>query len=480
MVGDKSVDNARSAPQVWSLLRENRDKVIDALKHGWFVALHMSTWGFLDKFAAFLDQVGFYVSFAAFNDPRARSSIPEFFFLNVMTYKTLLGYDSFDALPKTLFANSGILRLLGFTAAQIRHGFNQKGVVRPFDPETLSEFFQRFTQTTYLRWYADLVPIWRRRKLLSGTFLLDCIYITTKSDHYEKMGRETDESGTVRRKGYKVACLANLLPGHRLLVVAALVFPVGVADLVCGKILINHVLRTQGKGFLQDLIMDMGFLDGTWLRDLKQQHAVDVFIPVKENMSILADAIGLAAYEQVAWETVRATPRREIALLRELTTWDSTKLPLQCCLVRDTTSDGKLSYWAIVTPKEVPTARAIYDPYSDRWDLEEAFNELTCLWDYDRFYSTKWSLVLAQIFFTFDLYSLVSLYKTDKGNRIAELGITRLRREHFHSYDDVVVYLDDCYAIFTVQEFMMLVLENLDAFGQNKQQLLALLRGGGG
>ncbi len=473
------MDQAQSAPQVWCILRENRDKVIDALKHGWFVALHMSRWGFLDKFAAFLDQVGFYLSFAAFTDPRARRSIPEFFFLNVMTYKTLLGYASFDALPQTLFANTGILRLLGFTAAQIKNGFNQKGAIRPFDPETLSEFFQSFTQTTYLRWYADLVRLWRRRKLLSGTFLLDCIYITTKSDQYEKMGRETDETGTVRRKGYKVACLANLLPDHHLLVVAALVFPVGVADLVCGKILIQHVLRSQDKGLIQDLIMDMGFLDGAWLHDLKR-HAIDVFIPVKDNMSILADAIGLAAYEPATWEMVRETPRREIALLRDLTTWDSTKLPLQCCLVRDTASDGTITYWAIVTPKDVATARAIYDPYSDRWDLEEAFNELTRLWAYDRFYSTKWSLVLAQIFFTFALYSLVSLYKTDKGNHIAELGIARLRREHFHSYDDVVVYLDDCYAIFPVQDFMVLVLEHLDAFGQNKQQLLAILRGGGG
>jgi hypothetical protein len=474
------MDNAHSAQQVWSILRENRDKVVSALKQGWFIAIHMSTWGFLDKFAAFLDQVGFYVSFDAFNDPRARSSIPEFFFLNVMTYKTLLGYVSFDSLPKTLFANSAVLRLMGFTAAQIKNGFNQKGVIRPFDPETLSEFFQHFGQTTYLRWYADVVRLWRRRKLLSGTFLLDCIYITTESDHYEKMGRERDDEGNVRRKGYKVACLANLLPDHRLVVVAAIVFPVGVADLVCGKILINHVLRTQGKGFIHDLIMDMGFLDGAWLYDLKKHHAIDVFIPVKENMTILADAIGLAAYDRVPWEVVRETPQREIALLRELTTWDSTHLPLQCCLVRDTASDGKVSYWAIVTPKAVQTARAIYDPYSDRWDLEEAFNELTCLWEYDRFYSTKWSLVLAQIFFTFALYSLVSLYKTDKGNRIAELGIIRLRREHFHSQEDVVVYLDDCYAIFTLQEFMVLVLENLDAFGQNKQQLLPILRGGGG
>ena len=134
-------------------------------------------WGFLDRFAAFLDQVGFPLSFDAFNDPRARSSIPEFFFLNVMTYKTLLGYVSFDSLPKTLFASSAVLRLMGFSAAQIKNGFNQKGAIRPFDPETLSEFFQRFTQTTYLRWYADVVRLWRHRKLLSGSFLLDCIYI---------------------------------------------------------------------------------------------------------------------------------------------------------------------------------------------------------------------------------------------------------------------------------------------------------------
>jgi len=470
------MEKAAHARQVWTILRENRDKVVAALKQGRFIAIHMSTWGFLDKFVAFLDQVGFYSSFDAFNDPRARSSIPPFFFLNAMTYKTLLGYGSFDSLPETLFGSSVLLRFMGFTAAQIKDGFNQKGTTRPFDPETLSEFFQRFTQTTYLRWYAHVVRLLRRRKLLSGTFLMDCIYITTKSDHYEKIGREKDENGKVWRKGYKVVCLTNLLPDHHLVVVAAMVFPVGVADIVCGRILINHVLRTQGRGFIQDLIIDMGFLDGAWLHDLKKHHGIDVFIPVKENMNILADAIGLAAYDRVPWEVVRETPRREIALLCELTTWDSTKLPLNCCLVRDTASDGTITYWAIVTPKAVKTARQIYDPYSDRWDIEEVFNELTCLWEYDRFYSTKWSLVLAQIFFTFAVYSLVSLYKTARGNRIAELGITRLRREHFHSDDEVVVYLDDCYAIFTVQEFLTLIVENIDAFARNKDELLALLR----
>ena len=261
-----------------------------------------------------------------------------------------------------------------------------------------------------------------------------------------------------------------------MVLVAAMVFPVGVADIVCGKILINHVLRTQGRGFIQDLIMDMGFLDGAWLHNLKKHHGIDVFIPVKENMDILADAIGLAAYDRVPWEVVRETPRREIALLCELTTWDSTKLPLNCCLVRDTASDGTITYWAIVTPKAVKTARQIYDPYADQWDIEEVFNELTCLWEYDRFYSTKWSLVLAQIFFTFAVYSLVSLYKTARGTRIAELGITRLRREHVHSDDEVVVYLDDCYAIFTVQEFLTLIVENIDAFARNKDDLLALLK----
>ena len=476
MLWEGLVDKVTNARQVWSILRENRDKVIAALKQGRFTAIHLSTWGFLDKFAAFLAHVGFYLSFDAFDDSRERSSIAPFFFLIVMTYKTLFGYNSFDALPQTLFASSALLRLMGFNAVQIKNGFNQKGSIRPFDPETLSEFFQRFTQAHFLSWYTDLVILWRRRKLLSGTFLMDCIYITTKSDHYEKIGRAKDDNGNLLRKGYKVACLANLLPDHKLVVVAVMVFPLTVADLTCGKCLINHVLRTQGRGFIKDLIMDMGFLDGTWLHDLKTTHDIDVFIPVRENMNILADAIGLAKYAQVPWEVVRETPRREIALLCGLTTWDTSKMPLNCCLVRDTGSDGKITYWAIVTPKAVKTARAIYDAYSDRWDLEEAFNELTCLWEYDRFYSTKWSLVLAQIFFTFAVYSLVSLYKTEKGNRIADLGIKRLRREHFHSEEDVVVYLEDCYAIFTIQELFALFLENMDAFARNKDQLLAVLR----
>ena len=115
------MDKVTNARQVWSILRENRDKVIAALKQGRFMAIHLSTWGFLDKFAAFLDHVGFYLSFDAFDDSRERSSIAPFFFLIVMTYKTLFGYNSFDALPPTLFASSALLRLMGFNAVQIKN-----------------------------------------------------------------------------------------------------------------------------------------------------------------------------------------------------------------------------------------------------------------------------------------------------------------------------------------------------------------------
>ena len=471
------MERINHAAGVWRVLREDRDKVLAALKEGRFVALHLSTWGFLDKFAAFLEHVGFYASLEAFGDQRDSPSIHPFFFMLVMTFKTLLGYDSFNILPVTLFRSAALLRLIGFNAIQIKDGFNQKGTIRPFDPDTLSQFLQTRTQTHYLRWLTDVVGLCRRRHLLTGTFLLDCIYITVKSDNYEKMGRECDkDTGRVLRKGYKVACLANLLPDHRLVTVGLMVFPLTVPDLTCGKVLIRHILRTQRVGFIKNLVMDMGFLDGAWLHDLKTHSHIDVFIPVKENMCILADAIGLAQYERVTWETVRESPRREIALLSGLTTWDSAKLPLNCCLVRDTAADGKVTYWAIVTPKAVTTARDIYDVYSDRWDLEEAFNELTCLWEYDRFYSTKWSLVLAQVFFTFIVYSLVSLYKTEKGGEIAEMGIKRLRVEHFRSDDEVVVYLDHCYAIVTVQELFALFLENMDAFARHKDELLALLR----
>jgi hypothetical protein len=471
------MQEAKSAAQAWRILRENRDKVLAALKQGKFVAIHLSNWGFLDRFAAFLDALGFYKSFEAFGDLRERVSIPAFFFLMVMTYKTLLGYDSFNILPQTLFASIAILYLMGFNALQIRNGFNQKGKTHPFDPEALSEFLQGHTQRHYLRWYTNLVLLFRRRKFLSGTFLLDCIAITVESDLYEKIGRVLDKQGDVRYKGYKVACLANLLPNHKLVVVALMVFPINVADLVCGKVLLNHILRTQGVGFIKDLIMDMGFLDGRWLHELKDRYHIDVFIPVKENMDIQADAIGLAEYDRVPWTAVKGKPGREVALLLELTTWDSSQMPLNCCLVRDKKPDGTYTYWAIVTPKAVKSALDIYDPYSDRWDIEEVFNELTCLWVYDHFYSTKWSLVLAQVFFTFAVYSLLSLYKTEKGGQIAEMGIKRLRLEHFRSQEDVVVYLDDCYAIFTVQELFALFLENLDAFAQNKEELLAILRG---
>jgi hypothetical protein len=62
--------------------------------------------------------------------------------------------------------------------------------------------------------------------------------------------------------------------------------------------LVEEVVRAVPKGFIKVLIVDRGLIDGERMGHLKQNLAVVTIVPLRTNMDLYADAIGLT---RVAW-----------------------------------------------------------------------------------------------------------------------------------------------------------------------------------
>ena len=66
--------------------------------------------------------------------------------------------------------------------------------------------------------------------------------------------------------------------------------------------LVEEVVPAVHKGFIKVLIVDRGLIDGERMGQLKQKLAIDTIVPLRTNMDLYADALGLTRLRGFAWE----------------------------------------------------------------------------------------------------------------------------------------------------------------------------------
>src|SRR5205814_9130585 len=66
--------------------------------------------------------------------------------------------------------------------------------------------------------------------------------------------------------------------------------------------LVEEVVRAVHKGVIKVLIVDRGLIDGERMGHLKQKLAIDTIVPLRSNMDLYADAIGLTRLPGFSWE----------------------------------------------------------------------------------------------------------------------------------------------------------------------------------
>lgn len=136
-----------------------------------------------------------------------------------------------------------------------------------------------------------------RRQLRSGTFALDSTIIATKPDFPgcgKTKRKKEDHAGDLPEYkyiyGFKLFVLYEV---KSRIIVAMNIVPANEDDHKYFLKMVKQGVRNCGRGRIQTVIADRGFLDGAQLWELKHRMGIDFIIPAKADMIIREDAIGL-------------------------------------------------------------------------------------------------------------------------------------------------------------------------------------------
>jgi len=221
--------------------------------------------------------------------------------------------------------------------------------------------------------------------------------------------------------------------------------------------LVEEFVRYHGRGVIKRLILDRGFLDGAKIGRCKKDLGMDVLIPVRKDMDIYHDVVGMAEGGLLSFEVVpapqpavRGVPlhrperirkreearqrtlakkkaaaaqeakatgpvpvqhlRSEVTTVADLQTFTTCPVSLHAVVHREIYSDGRHEYWVLLDTARIASAVETRDLYRLRTSIEERHRQLKCFSDLERFSSRAFSLVVNQVVFVLLMYSLLQWY----------------------------------------------------------------------
>ena len=292
--------------------------------------------------------------------------------------------------------------------------------------------------------------------------------------------------------------------------------------------LVQDFVKTMGRGIMKLLILDRGFIDGPGIGRCKQEYGVDVILPLRKNMDLYKDAVGLTRARGFSWERYEepqpapppvpdrppAIEKREAARQRTLAarkeqqllqdtkrppgaaqgaakseatgrasfvgtlekayTWQDCPVPLNAIINREINDKGEENLWVLVTTRLKKPSKDVRTLYGLRPAIEERHRQIKCFWDLTDFKSCSFALVLNQVVFLALTYTLLQahlfLRKRAELNRVTR---PRLLQMLAPTLAVIIVYYQRRFARLTIPEYSEIM---LTVTGKAKQKLLAKMR----
>lgn len=391
--------------------------------------------------------------------------IDEIFPTNGNIKPALYIMSSISARMKQLIATSSVP--LALTSAKLikKIGydlFERKGNGTYFTEGALRKYIEDIEKNTDIDKDDDLVGY--VNKLLSevnkevevnnpiNIHALDCtkIKVNLNNKNYENSTVITYEKEKIR--GYKLASLRGYLKDE------------GVFEEVrFGKISTNDLhlskeMIINSKNIKENdiLLMDRGFMDYEFISTLVKKK-ISVIIPLKSNMDIFKEAVKKAISID-KWEENPTRKNQEIQLVKDLTWYRNIninnpmmedKLDVRVTVVRikkdrETvpveieayTNDEKYVYIAFMSCANKFTGKQIINYYTKRANIEEDFRQLKEYWEFERFHSTKYKLILFYILTVLIAYNMFILYKSsDIGKKYKNKSIYTITKQERNRFD---------------------------------------------
>ena len=432
----------------------------------------------------------------SYPSPRKKEEVPTWFYIASNLTMRLHGVHGFHSYPYVVRCG-GMLGAFGPEVARktthpetgdvtlVCSGFNDKNDYdrqTPCDQDYLRKFSKDTVPAALERWFnRDTAQLFRKHKLFdpeSGVWIGDASYVfVPDNDAYERSARmlfdehvhpvesarlsELSPEAAARcqwRRCYKLVSLLYVdRPRDFYLRAAMRLVPGNEHECPIFYSMLDSFVADLGEGVVRRLLLDRGFIDGERIAHCKRKLGIDVLIPVRRDMDIYHDVLGLLKLKTTKFqqyqppkrepvdpprlphspEPVRQRERKrqktveakkaelpppspeqvlvrsEVAGLENLRTFTTCSVPLNVIVSRDVFADGHADLWMLMdtkplTPSNGPAARRA--EYAIRMDIEEGHRQFKCFWDMTRFTSRAFSLVLNQIVFVLLAYNLLQIF----------------------------------------------------------------------
>jgi hypothetical protein len=454
----------------WIQLRENRERVLNALsaRHADEVVMCQAT--AFDELAAAMYVFGYWDQLEAIEADldKDEDDVPDELLLRELAVLPLLRIPNPHQAPTYLFQDHGVLRFLGFTLAQIRDGFNDKGVrsttgmprMRPHHRDTLYNLLKAINIESLGAFQeAHTDGLIDHDLLTSGIFLIDGTGLRGSDRHVVIM----------QQGGSAPPFIVNWRvqgPGK---------------ELEAGRAMVQELQQKIGAEAIRWLLMDGAYVDGAWLAHLQQQ-GIGAMVRVYEEMQIFQEMHLLSRLPEHEFEpyryvrTIQGHKEQhevELAFFWNLGMWASYEqvwkkrvgpggeIPgLWGVLIREERpkkEGGTETFeWALVSTKPLASAADGFQRWRGRWDVEnQGFRELNQGgWLETQTWGRSESAVLTSIALKIGAHNCYCLMRTDLGQRLAVTGLRDLQHHLYGTPAQVLVLVGDEYALLTVEELV--------------------------
>jgi len=358
-------------------------------------------------------------------------------------------------------------------------GFNDKNEYdrqTPCDPDYLRKMARRTEAPLLQTWFnRDVVGIFKQHHAFDseGVFIGDATYLFVPDnpnyegssvllfdeDDHPVDGQTLTASQLARcrwRRCYKLVSLIHTNRAGEFFLYGGLVVTAG-QDHECPLLyrLVEKFVESHGRGVMKRLIVDRGFLDGVQIGRCKREWGIEVLIPVRSNMEIYQDVVGLAQAGQLSfqpWVPATASPRpvplhrperirkreearqktlalkkaqaaassatppstvrvrSEVAAVHRLETFSTCPVALDALVNREVYADGHVDYWVLVDTAPIRDPCQTRQEYGLRQTIEERHRQVKCFSDLESFTSRSFNLIVNQVVFVLLTYSLLQWY----------------------------------------------------------------------
>src|SRR3954469_7750898 len=454
--------------------RQDKPAVLDELRRGVrpLMATTMAS-GPLDELIALHIELGVFDALDRLPTQRRRAGIDDDLLFRTLAALPFLPEPGLDPSARLLFREPAILLRLGWAPAQIQGGDNHRHrhpegrqtETLPCHPDTLRDAFRRVEAAAWLRvQQAGVSALYQRRLVRGKVYAID---------------------GSGLGNDYRPVCLV-CVSAQRPVIVAWRLLE-GTAsekgrEAAVTRELIEQALRLGGPECIELLLADALYADGPLIAWLAYEKGIDVLVPLPSDRLMFADALGLARGGSLKWtrhryvRTVRGHKEArtiEVAAVGEMTSWDSfveaargygvADASLWVTLVREVEpKEVPLEdCWALVSTRRFTDGYAAFQAFRPRWHIEnDGYRELKEGFGLEE---QRWGRDAAaahcRTTLTILAFNTAQVYRGGGGERLAKLGIRRLRRESqpVLGRSPVVIFMDECYGVMAVEELLAVV-----------------------